>query len=282
MEQNITQSRLMVSRRRALGLGGTIGLGTLLAACSTPDATTPTSTPTASDGAAISPSTTSSAELVAKFEAVGVCGLETEEVTQGPYWFDVDSIRSDIREDRPGTTLAVALRVLDASCEPVPNSVVEIWHCDAGGVYSGFEVSSTGGGGPKPGAGGDSGSGETSDGSYSEGNSEASPSDDGTYLRGAQVADANGIVQFTTIWPGWYRGRTVHIHIKVHIDKATVLTAQLGFDDDINDAVFEASPYSSHQGRDTYNRNDSIISDASIATVEQTSGSNLAYLNLML
>lgn len=63
-----------------------------------------------------------------------MCGLETEEVTQGPYWFDVDSIRSDIREDRPGTSLAVALRVLDENCNPVPDSVVEIWHCDAGGL----------------------------------------------------------------------------------------------------------------------------------------------------
>ena len=283
MEKSVEQSRLRVSRRRALGLGGTIGLGSLLAACTTTDATTPV----ASDGATITPTTPSGADLVAKLEAVGVCGLETEEVTQGPYWFDVDSIRSDIREDRPGTSLAVALRVLDENCNPVPDSVVEIWHCDAGGLYSGFEVSSTGGGGSSgggPGGGGpgSSSSSDESDGSYSEGVSEASPSDDGTYLRGAQVADANGIVQFTTIWPGWYRGRTVHIHIKVHIDKADVLTAQLGFDDELSDLVFEASPYNEHQGRDTHNSNDNIITDASLATVEATGDGYLAYLNLML
>ena len=144
MDPEISRSRLVVSRRRALGLGGSIGLGSLLAACA-PTAIgggsgQTTSTPTASDGLAITPTTASGAELVAKLESIAICGLETEEVTQGPYWFDVDSIRSDVREDRPGVPLHLAFRVLDESCAPVQNAVVEIWHCDAGGTYSGFEV----------------------------------------------------------------------------------------------------------------------------------------------
>ncbi|WP_420813813.1 intradiol ring-cleavage dioxygenase, partial [Phytoactinopolyspora endophytica] len=172
-------------------------------------------------------------------DSAGTCSL-TREATQGPYWFDVDSIRSDLREDRPGTTLQLALRVWDASCEPLGNSVVEIWHCDAGGMYSGFEVASGGAGG-------------VSDGSYSEGVQEAEPSDDGTYLRGAQVADENGIVQFTTIYPGWYTGRTVHIHLKVHVDRENVLTTQLYFDDELSDTVFSISPYDEHPNRNTRN-----------------------------
>ena len=83
-------------------------------------------------------------------------------------------------------------------------------------------------------------SGESSDGSYSSGDPEATPTDDGTYLRGAQATDANGVVRFTTIFPGWYVGRTTHIHCKVHIDRRTVLTTQLFFDDNVTDAIYLA------------------------------------------
>ncbi|MFC6356676.1 intradiol ring-cleavage dioxygenase [Luethyella okanaganae] len=281
MREDIEQSRMRVNRRRALGLGGTIGLGALLAACApnrdgaTGGASTEpaTPTPTATDGNAIAPTTASGADLVAKLDTIGACRLTPEE-TQGPYYFDVDAIRSDIREGRPGTPVTLALRVYDASCTPIPNSVVEIWHCDAGGVYSGFEVAS-GGGAP----GGLSG-GDVSDGSYSSGVNESTPADDGTYLRGAQVADSNGIVQFQTIWPGWYRGRTVHIHLKAHVDKVNVLTSQLYFDDALNDAVFATVPYDAHPGRDTSNDTDGIYEPSALLAVEQASTGYLAYANL--
>ena len=103
------------------------------------------------------------------------------------------------------------------SCEALRNAVVEIWHADAGGVYSGF----------------DAGAGED-------------------FLRGAQVTDADGIVEFTTVYPGWYVGRTPHIHAKVHVDNATALTTQLYFDDAISTAVYEGgSPYQPDEGRVT-------------------------------
>ena len=95
--------------------------------------------------------------------------------------------------------------------------------------------------------------GETSNGSYSVGDQEAQPQDDGTYLRGAQPTDRDGIARFTTIYPGWYQGRTVHIHVKAHIDKKTVLTTQLFFDEKVNAAVFTSSPYDERSGRDTFN-----------------------------
>jgi protocatechuate 3,4-dioxygenase beta subunit len=307
MDPEVARSRLAVSRRRALGVGGSIGLGTLLAACapaaltggSPSGAATAGPTPTASDGSTIAPTTASTADLVAKLEATAICGMETEEVTQGPYWFDVDSIRSDVREDRPGLPLRLAFRVLDEGCLPVANAVVEIWHCDAGGAYSGFEVSSqggmpggapAGGQGGAPGGGSGGGSGETSSGSYSAGVQEASPSDDGTYLRGAQVTDANGIAQFTTVYPGWYRGRTVHVHLKVHIDKANVLTAQVGFDDALSDEIFATvDPYTAHAGRDTYNggtagtgTDDILDSAAQLLTMEKAGDGYLGYINLGL
>ncbi len=100
--------------------------------------------------------------------------------------------------------------------------MVDIWHCDATGNYS------------------------------AEGE---------TYLRGAQVTDKNGVAEFTTIYPGWYPGRTVHIHAKVHVDRQTVLTTQFSFDDEFSGKVFEAEPYASHEGRTTLNENDSLYSE---------------------
>ncbi len=290
VNEEIRLSRQRISRRRALSLGGTVGIGGLLAACGVGgggngDSASPTAS--ASSGATATtpqPSTTASSDVVALLDEAGTCTLAKEE-TQGPYWFDVDSIRTDIREDRPGTTLHLALRVHDVSqcsagsdATPVPNSVVEIWHCDAGGVYSGFESGSMGGSRGSPGGAG--GSGDTSDGSYSKGDREATPTDDGTYLRGAQVADSAGIVQFTTIYPGWYRGRTTHIHLKVHVDKETILTTQLFFEDALNDAVYATAPYDDHTGRDTTNDADSIFDEVGLLTVRRVGSGYLGVINL--
>jgi protocatechuate 3,4-dioxygenase beta subunit len=285
MNEELRLSRLRVSRRRALSIGGAVGLSGVLAACGTGEGAAPaTSTPATATG-----------DVTALLDAAGTCTLAKEQ-TQGPYWFDVDSIRSDVREDRPGVPLTLALRVQDVTgcssggtAAPVANSVVEIWHCDAGGVYSGFESASIRGGGPGapnpaggegPGRGGNA-SGETSDGSYSVGDPEAATSDDGTFLRGAQVADVNGIARFTTILPGWYRGRTTHIHCKVHVDRKTVRTTQLYFDDTLTDEVYAAvSPYDEHTGRDTRNDTDSIYDPSGVVTAQKSGDSYLAALNL--
>lgn len=332
MNKDVELSRKRVSRRRALALGGTISLGGLLAAACGTDSSSTGGTATSAAGSATTDATAASGsieeQLRALLDQAPSCVMTSEE-TQGPYWFDVDSIRRDIREDRPGLELQLALRVqdlencsADGSASAVANAVVEIWHCDAGGVYSGFESGSIaanqGGGGqgggtpPMGGAGGGpggtppaggpggpggmappegmtppdggsgmGGSGETSDGSYSVGDSEATTTDDGTYLRGAQVTDANGIAYFTTIFPGWYVGRTVHIHVKVHIDKSTVLTTQLYFDDTINDEIFSTvDPYTDHTGRDTRNDSDGIFDESGMMTVSQQPDRILAAVNL--
>jgi protocatechuate 3,4-dioxygenase beta subunit len=226
-----------LDRRQALAAFGTVSLGGLLAACSGDDE--PTGAVTTSEGATTSVQTKTTAKATAElFDESAACRV-TAELTEGPFYFDVDSIRSDITEDREGTPLRLALRVRDAgSCEPIENAVVDIWHCDATGLYSGFESASQGG----PGGG-------------------SGPTDDETYLRGAQVTNSDGIVDFKTIYPGWYRGRTVHIHLKVHLDKQTVLTSQLFTNREFDEKVYAEEPYASASGRDVYNESDSIYED---------------------
>jgi protocatechuate 3,4-dioxygenase beta subunit len=212
-----------LSRRQALAGFGSVSLGALLAACNGND-DAPTAQVETSEGttSTVEPKG-SSTDLASRFDAAATC-TQAAEQAEGPFYFDVDSIRSDIREDRKGAALRLGVRVREAgACEPISNAVVDIWHCDAGGSYSGFE-------------------GE----------------DGETYLRGAQVTNRDGIVEFTTIYPGWYPGRTVHIHAKVHVDRQTVLTTQFYFDDEFSRKVFEGDAYASAAGRDALNASDGI------------------------
>jgi len=243
-----------VSRRRAFGAGGVVGLGALIAACAGSEPTTTSAAvPTSTGGSAtVQPQTPTSPATTELFGDSASCTLTPQE-TEGPYYFDVDSIRGDIREDRPGTPLRLAMRVQDAACAPIANAVIDIWHCDASGIYSGFESASQGG----PGGG---------------------RTDQKTYLRGAQVTNSDGIVRFTTVYPGWYRGRTVHIHFKVHLDKRTLLTSQLFFDENVTSKVYTQAPYSVHTGRDRFNRDDTIFEDSLIMTLREESP---GYLGIM-
>ena len=162
-----------IDRRQALGALGTISLGGLLAACGKDSGGGSASVATtAGETATVEPKTTTSEATSALFDDAAGCTLTVEQ-TEGPYYFDADRIRTDIREDREGTRLRLALRVRDASsCKPIPDAVVDIWHADAGGAYSGFDGATA----------------QT------------------RYLRGAQVTNAAGVAEFTTIYPGWYHG----------------------------------------------------------------------------
>lgn len=223
-----------VSRRVALA--GFVGLAALLAAC-TPDGATTPGTPTAAGSA--------TADL---FEGVNTCVL-TPEATEGPFYFDPERVRSDIREDRRGTRLDVAIRVQDSeTCRPIPNAVVEIWHCDAEGVYSGYA------------------SGE-----------EAAPERRSRFLRGAQVTDADGVVRFTTVHPGFYQGRCVHIHAMVHLADTRVLTTQTMFPEDVNDAVFAAPPYAG-RGERVRNTDDAIFREPMLMTMRRTGDGHLGVI----
>ncbi|WP_420879366.1 protocatechuate dioxygenase [Rhodococcus sp. (in: high G+C Gram-positive bacteria)] len=283
MHRDVESSRLRISRRRALALGGTLTLSGVLAACGGANTDVAPAAPTTAVASDIEP------RLLALLDDAPRCTMAVEE-TQGPYWFDVDSIRRDLREDRPGLQMDLALRVQDArNCSPgagapgVANAVVEVWHCDAGGVYSGYEADSVAANSGTPSIGSPSSIITMSDGSYSLDDGQIPTTDDGTYLRGAQVTDANGIAQFTTIFPGWYTGRTVHIHLKVHIDRRTVLTTQLYVDDALSDGVFAGvAPYDAHPGRDTRNGTDVIFHDTGLMATVREPDRILAAINLGL
>ena len=180
----------------------------------------------------------------------------TPEQTEGPFYFDTKFIRKDITEGRPGTPLHLKLKVVDAaSCEPIRDAIVDIWSCDAMGEYSGYESANTsfgpppGQGGPPPPPGGRPGGG----------GSRQTPVNDKTFLRGAQVTNTDGEVEFTTIYPGWYPGRATHIHIKVYLENDDLLTSQMYFPEDINDRIYEQGVYAEHKGNRRKNESDGIF-----------------------
>jgi protocatechuate 3,4-dioxygenase beta subunit len=231
----------LLSRRQALGLLAGLGAGAVAVACGGGSS---------SKGVSSNASTTTSAGTSGTTAATGTAAcVLTPEVTEGPYYLDLDQVRSDITEGKDGTPLDLEIAVVDATgCTPIKDAAVDMWHCDAEGVYSGFSQASAG----DPGGGGPGGS--------------QSPTDNLTFLRGTQVTDANGLGKFRTIYPGWYRGRAVHIHMKVHVGESVVHTGQLFFDDVLTDQVYQRAPYSSHGTRDVRNAADNIYRSAGAAS----------------
>jgi len=138
-----------------------------------------------------------SAETAALMPGADVCVL-TPEVTEGPYYFDPAMERADITEGFAGIPTRIKLQVVDGACKPIKGARVDIWHCNAAGVYSGY-ANQTGG----------------------------VDTTGQTFLRGTLFADDTGIVTFSTIYPGWYSGRTTHVHFKVFLDETNVLTGQI-------------------------------------------------------
>jgi protocatechuate 3,4-dioxygenase beta subunit len=151
-------------------------------------------------------------------------------MTEGPYYLGGEPVRSDITEGRPGAPLHLDLAVATvngATCRPLPGAAVDVWHADAGGNYSGF------------------------------GNTTSNR----TFLRGTQATDGNGKVTFRTVYPGWYPGRAVHVHVKVRTGASEVHTGQLFFDDAVNTAVYSTSPYDSRGGQWMRNAQDGIYAN---------------------
>lgn len=172
-------------------------------------------------------------------EPAGAC-LVTPEQMEGPYFVDAKLKRVDIRSDpadgstRDGAPLALNLVIAAVGggrCTPLPGAMVDIWHCDAAGAYSDSRDSQFDTRGRK-------------------------------FLRGYQVADANGAVHFTTIYPGWYEGRAVHIHFKVRGStpqkRGYEFTSQLYFDDAFSDRVFAREPYAKRGRRAVRNERDGL------------------------
>jgi uncharacterized protein (TIGR03437 family) len=181
--------------------------------------------------------------------------LATPAQTEGPYFVEENLNRSDIRVDPTNGSVSAGIpltlkftvsQVTNTACGALAGARVEVWHCDAGGVYSDESANNSGG---------------------------------RKFLRGYQIADENGVVNFTTVYPGWYRGRAVHIHFKVRTYSGTTkldeFTSQVFFDDSLTDQVHAQAPYNTRGQRDTRNATDSIFrgttnSDRLLLTVTKT------------
>ncbi|GEP04164.1 intradiol ring-cleavage dioxygenase [Methylobacterium oxalidis] len=165
-----------------------------------------------------------------------VCVLTPQSI-EGPFYRDSRLVRADIAEGRAGVPLRLRLRVVEAgSCQPVAGARVDVWHCDAQGLYSGY-----------PG----------------QRDARAVDTSGQTFLRGSQTTDAAGWVTFDTIYPGWYAGRATHIHVKAFLDARTMLTGQIYFPDALNEFLYTQVP--AYQGRRAerfiVNANDGIANE---------------------
>ncbi len=187
-------------------------------------------------GAAALAATTPAAQAEAPTDApplANVCRM-TPRMVEGPFYFHPTLVRQDITEGRPGVPLRLEIQVTDgATCRPIEAARVDVWHCDATGQYSGYDR-------------------QGDDGSISTKGE--------TFLRGSQMTDAAGAATFKTIFPGWYRGRTTHIHFKVLLDAKSMLTGQMYFPDALAEYIFaNISPYNTRGAkRDTLNSTDFI------------------------
>ena len=238
----------VLSRREALVVLGAISAAAL-AACSpvatatqapastaTTAAATSTMTTAATSAATTAATTAATSAATAAATSAAMCVVRPA-LTEGPYFVDEKLNRSDIRSDpsdgsvRDGVplVLTVNLSSISSNCTALSGATVDVWHCDAAGQYS-----------------------DVSDQGFNTKGKK--------FLRGYQTSDANGQVKFTTIYPGWYQGRAVHIHFKIRTTSGHEFTSQWFFDDSLSDTVFTQAPYAAKGTRNTRNSNDGIYS----------------------
>jgi protocatechuate 3,4-dioxygenase beta subunit len=207
------------------------------------------------------------------------CVLMAEQ-EEGPYYVAGELLRSDISEGKAGLPLELRIQILQVgSCLPLAGAAVDIWHCDALGVYSGFTAMGGGvapggprNGGPPPGGpppsfgpGGPGPSGGPGPDFRSH------PTDQLTFLRGIQLSDATGSVDFRTVFPGFYMGRTNHIHLKVRLGGQasgksyeaghTSHTGQIFFPEELAAKLMEQEPYSRHKIHRLTQHEDHVFGD---------------------
>jgi protocatechuate 3,4-dioxygenase beta subunit len=230
----LSPPRTHLSRRDLLGFAAkgaasVVVSQSLLASCAAAATNATDTTDTAATGGTTTTPTTGSSTCVL-----------TAALTEGPYFVDEMLNRSDIRTDpvtgvvSAGIPLTLTFnveRVANSACTPLTGAYLDVWHCDATGTYSDVSGSTR------------------------------------KFLRGYQITDANGVAAFTSIYPGWYSGRAVHIHFKLRLfagsTKTYEFTSQFFFDDTLTDSVYTQSPYSSRGSRNTRNTSDGIYNSLS-------------------
>jgi protocatechuate 3,4-dioxygenase beta subunit len=245
----------VLTRREVLALLGATAGATALAACAPGSPGGEAASESASAAAARPSAAAASASAGGSAGSVPSCVVRPA-LTEGPFFVDEMLQRTDIRAD-PGTgrlsegaqldlTFLVS-RISGSDCVPLEGALVDVWQCDALGVYSDVQ----GAQGTK-------------------------------FLRGYQLTDSTGMARITTIYPGWYQGRTVHIHFKIRTqpqaDRAHEFTSQLFFDDALSDEVFKSAPYSGRGSRTTRNDQDGIYQQSSgqLTLTPSRSGSTYA------
>jgi protocatechuate 3,4-dioxygenase beta subunit len=277
MDNDDQQVGYLLNRREMLKLLGATGVA-LLVGCrpgASEEGTATSATPTPGVESltvmAVTSQPTAQAQLTAEMATVEIANVTATpdcvvrpELTEGPYFVDQQLERSDIRSDptsgvvKEGALLALTFNVMQVgnnACTPLAGTVVDVWHCDALGVYSavsdpGFDTSAE------------------------------------KFLRGYQVTDAGGAARFTTIYPGWYSGRTVHIHFKIRANstsnEAYEFTSQLFFNEALNDQVHAQEPYAGRGRRNTLNSDDNIYNDLLLLDVTQTADGYATTFNIGL
>jgi protocatechuate 3,4-dioxygenase beta subunit len=221
----------VMSRREVLSLLGVGAAGVVAVACA------PTAIQSLIPSSSATPAATIAPNPTASGIAIPSCVVRPE-LTEGPYFVDERLNRSDIRPDTNSSAIADGIplaltfavsKVGNNTCDPFPAALVDVWHCNAEGLYSDEANNNTVG---------------------------------QNFLRGYQLTDANGNAAFTTIYPGWYNGRTVHIHFKIRTDpdasSGFEFTSQLFFDESITAQVFAQQPYAARGTQDTSNARDGI------------------------
>jgi protocatechuate 3,4-dioxygenase beta subunit len=262
MDTDDRQVGRILTRREVLALFGAVGTALLVgcgpqqgAAATAAPAAGGAASPVAATTAPIATAAAATAAATALAPAAAATGVPAPvplpacvvrpALTEGPYYVNEELNRSDIRSDpatgavKEGVPLVLTFNVAQVTaggCTALPGAKVEIWHCDALGVYS-----------------------DVSDPSFNTRGQQ--------FLRGYQLTDANGQATFTTIYPGWYPGRTVHIHFKIRPSANAEFTSQLFFDDALSDQVFARQPYAAKGVRGVRNGNDTIFNDELVLTI---------------
>ncbi len=201
----------------------------------------------------------------ADFAGAGRCDLSRDTV-EGPYFICTDTMNArNIAEGVIGTPMTLSLRVTDQACEPIPGAIVDVWQCDARGNYSGHTADPDS---PNP---------------ARQRGRRREPDAPTRFLRGVLAADAEGIVEFDTIYPGFYGERAVHTHYKVHVGNTAHLTSQALYPEEWNDRIFNDPLYSEGRGaRRVPNADDSFGRSGGLFAVRERGGRLLATLNLSI